>query len=138
MADYLPPELLEVIEEEVGASLSDLWQDRYLPVTRDEAEPAIDDGSCAICGRFVSRTRHHLIPRELHRSLSKDSRYTKEILGRTISICRMCHSTIHRFFTHSELANSFNTLELLLSNEKMLKYAKWASALPSRGNLKVR
>ena len=135
MADYLPPELLEVIEEEVGASLSDLWQDRYLPVTRDEAEPAIDDGSCAICGRFVSRTRHHLIPRELHRSLSKDSRYTKEILGRTISICRMCHSTIHRFFTNSELANSFNTLELLLL---VLKYAKWASALPSRGNLKVR
>ena len=138
MTEYLPEEYLADIEEEVGASLSDIWKDRYLEVNQPEDEPEVDDGSCEVCERVVARTKHHLIPRELHRSLSKDTRYSKELLGRTINICRMCHSTIHRFFTNAELASKYNTLELLLSNEKMFKYAKWASALPTRGNCKVR
>jgi hypothetical protein len=140
MMEYLPHEYIDVIEKDIGATLNDIWKDRYQKVEEmsNEESFSYDDGSCEICERYVVRTRHHLIPRELHKSLSKDSRYTKELLGRTISICRMCHSTIHRFFTNDDLARRFNTVEILLEDERMFKYAKWASAQPSRGDSRVR
>lgn len=83
-------------------------------------------------------TRHHLIPRELHQQIAKKKGYTQEFLNKTISICRMCHSTVHRFYTNRELANTYNTLEILMSEEKMIKYAKWASTQIGRGNLKTK
>jgi hypothetical protein len=52
----------------------------------------------------------------------------KQELSSTILICRMCHSTIHRFFTNIELAKEYHSLDLLLSNEKLYKYSKWANS----------
>ena len=54
---------------------------------------------------------------------------SKSLLDITIPICRLCHSTIHRFFTNNELAETYNTVDKLLDNEIFFKYAKWASRL---------
>lgn len=136
MRDYLPAEYLERIESSIGASLSDIWKDRYEIVvsssgTLSEASIDIDDGTCEICERFVSRTKHHLIPKEMHRGLL--GRFDREELGKTVNICRMCHSTVHRFFTNEELARHYNSIDALLSDEKMYRYASWASKQPSGG-----
>jgi hypothetical protein len=141
MTDYLPPEVLDQINADLELSLSDIWKDRFEIIEHviGNEEISYDDGCCELCERYVSRTRHHLIPRELHkRLLARDSSLTKEILSKTISICRMCHRTIHRFFTNDELAATYNTLDKLLSHEKLLRYAKWAAAQPAGSNMRVR
>ena len=51
----------------------------------------------------------------------------KGLLKRTCSICRTCHSTIHRTYGNMALATDYSTTELLLRDEKIYKYCKWAS-----------
>lgn len=51
----------------------------------------------------------------------------KGLLRRTCNICRSCHSTIHRSYGNMTLATDFSTTELLLQDEKIYKYCKWAS-----------
>lgn len=143
IAEYLPQEYLSILETQLQINLADVWEDRYqASILKNEKEASdqdredFDDGSCEICERFVSRTRHHLIPRELHKTLTH--KYSKVELGRTIRICRMCHSTIHRFFSNEQLAREFHTIEALLDDERMYKYAKWAAAQPSGASKRVR
>ncbi|CAM9438962.1 unnamed protein product, partial [Ectocarpus fasciculatus] len=72
-------------------------------------------------------TKHHTIPREMHERVAKKLGTPKDVLNQTILVCRMCHSTIHRFFTNKELALEYNTLDSLVEDERIQKYAKWAS-----------
>lgn len=142
--EMLPPELLGYLESINGDSafLDDIYDDRYAPVTvsissdsdsisHSNSDDIIPFGYCLICERHCSLTRHHVYPRETHKKMIKQG-IDNKALQETIAICRMCHSTIHRFFSNDELARSYYTMELLLSNEKYYKYAKWASMQPSR------
>jgi hypothetical protein len=137
VCEMLPIEVLEQLEEINGGSafLEDLWTERY---ERDiirrankaaalEEEELLEDGLCLICERKVRLTRHHVYPRETHKQLQKKG-FDTDQLNTTIAICRMCHSTVHRFFSNNELAAKYNTVDMLLSDERMYKYAKWASA----------
>lgn len=134
--ENIPFEYLDYLENETNASIEDIWTENYEQLTIENEE--FDDGSCLICEREMKLTRHHLIPRELHQQIAKKKGYTQEFLNKTISICRMCHSTVHRFYTNKDLANTYNTLDILMSEEKMQKYAKWASTQIGRGNLKTK
>ena len=52
----------------------------------------------------------------------------KGLVQRTCSICGPCHAAIHR--THPNnmtLATDFSTIELLLKDEKIFKFCRWAS-----------
>ena len=51
----------------------------------------------------------------------------KGLLKRTCNICRACHSTVHRTYGNMTLATDFSTTQLLLQDEKICKYCKWAS-----------
>ena len=51
----------------------------------------------------------------------------RNILTRTCDVCRPCHSTIHRTHDNMTLAIHFNTVEKLLTDEKILKFCKWAN-----------
>lgn len=51
----------------------------------------------------------------------------RKILQRTCLICRPCHSTIHRTHDNLVLAREYNTIELLLRDESIYKFCKWAS-----------
>mmetsp|Transcript_15577 Transcript_15577/g.16326 ORF Transcript_15577/g.16326 Transcript_15577/m.16326 type:complete len:171 (-) Transcript_15577:44-556(-) len=134
--ENIPFEYLDYLENETNASLEDIWAENYEKLTLDD--DMVDDGCCLICEREMKLTRHHLIPRELHQQMTKKKGYTQEFLNKTISICRMCHSTVHRFYTNRDLANTYNTLEVLMSEEKMQKYAKWASSQVGRGNGRIK
>ena len=136
--DMLPLDILNALIDITGSSsfIDDIFSERFTN--------KIDDGdnddnnydnnkhtNCEICERYVKLTRHHVYPRETHKSCLKRGIAEKE-LSQTIAICKMCHSTIHRFFSNEELAKHYYSLELLLKEEKIVKYAKWASTQGSR------
>ena len=79
----------------------------------------------------LGEERHHLIPS----CISKRNKYTKmpqlEKGKETISICCNCHDQIHKLFTEKELADNYNTLELIMSDEKVQKWIKWIQNKPN-------
>lgn len=134
MEDMLPPDIIEQLQlihgdDEENSFLQLIFQDRYEKKPEEDVDE-LAPGVCNICERFSRLTRHHVYPREIHRNLLKKG-YDAALLNNTVSICRMCHSTIHRFFTNEELARSFYTVDLLLADEKFYRYAKWAATQKS-------
>lgn len=129
--EMLPPDMLELLLYEANANLEDIWKENFERYVCEEDELI---NCCLMCEREIHLTKHHLIPREMHERFLKKSSISKEELNQTIAICRMCHSTIHRFFSNKELAEKYNTFEALMADEKIFKYAKWASGLKQRGN----
>lgn len=77
---------------------------------------------CPICKRkdVEHWDKHHLIPK------LKGGKN-----GETVNICRMCHDKIHSIFSEAELANYYNTIEKIMENEDVQKFAKWLSKKPS-------
>lgn len=83
---------------------------------------------CELCGRLTKRgtTEHHLIPRTCHSNKWFKKRYSREQLNQTISVCRDCHRAIHDLIPdEKQLGRHFNTIELLLENEEIAKFAAW-------------
>ena len=55
-------------------------------------------------------------------------RIIRDLLNhQTIDICRPCHNHIHRSYDNRTLSMQFNTLDKLLNDPTISKYAKWAS-----------
>ena len=127
--ELLPVDILSLLEDIHGDStfLEDIWKERFDTSNDIDQLDLIEDGCCLVCERKVRLTRHHLYPREVHRTLLKKG-YDNADLLKTIDVCRLCHNTIHRFHTNDELARSFYSLELLMEDPAFFKYAKWASA----------
>jgi hypothetical protein len=106
-------------------------------------EEEIDDGTCELCERFVSRSFHHLVPKETHnRYLSKGSLPVNLVsigeLSRVwlnkhgVMVCRTCHGTIHNAERNEVLAEQYNTLDRLLEHPKIYAFAKYNSTQPCR------
>lgn len=73
-------------------------------------------------------TFHHLIPRSTHRTLLKRGIFTRaEMCTRGASLCRSCHSAIHRMFDNKVLALDLNTIKKLLSQEQVQRFCQWKS-----------
>jgi hypothetical protein len=89
------------------------------------------EGQCAICSRKMPLTRHHLYPRSTHEHCTKRLAKTKEELESDTYICRQCHTAVHRFRDHMELATNWYTLELIMSAPEMQRWAKYANRLPA-------
>eukprot|EP01134_Creolimax_fragrantissima_P005711 CFRG5711T1 len=84
-------------------------------------------GGCQICERPMPLTKHHLIPKKLHKLYKKKKGQSVETLQLCINVCRPCHSAIHRIYDEKTLASSYNSLELLMSSEEIIKFARYAS-----------
>lgn len=127
--EMLPISYLNCLEEINGDSsfLEDIYEERFSNKINDDNDNYIENGYCLMCERKLKLTKHHLYPKETHKIMIKKG-IKKEILSSTILICRMCHSTIHRFFSNIELAKEYYSLDLLLSNQKVYKYCKWANS----------
>lgn len=81
---------------------------------------------CEMCKRNLITTSHHLIPKQIHSKNWCKKMFTKEDMnGRRANLCRDCHPFLHRTFTHAELARLYNTVELILANEKVAKFVAW-------------
>ena len=51
----------------------------------------------------------------------------QRVLRRTCLICRPCHSAVHSTHDNMTLALSYNTIDQLLSDERIYKFCHWAS-----------
>ncbi len=74
--------------------------------------------NCANCNRndaIIQLTKHHLIPK------IKGGR--KEA---TTILCVDCHRFLNSQFTENEQRNLLNTEEKLITNERMIKFSKFA------------
>ena len=125
--------------------LEDIWTERFFrekleDTDKEDWDRETNSFECELCDRFIQTTRHHVYPRETHDWLRKrnESHYCTSELRKTIALCRMCHSAIHRFYSNRELAIDYFSLELLLSSDQVCKFAKWASSMQGRGNLRTR
>jgi hypothetical protein len=87
---------------------------------------------CELCERPVARlTRHHLIPKSLHRKKRFQKLFTKEdLVTRTLWVCRPCHSAIHRASGEQELGMHYNTREALLELDEVRRFVDWMKGKP--------
>ena len=78
------------------------------------------DPVCPLCERKIPPSqvdKHHLVPK------LKGGKHTEELH-------RICHRQIHALFTESELANKFNTVHALLSDQDMAAFVDWVKRQP--------
>ena len=81
---------------------------------------------CELCERDTVLTSHHLIPKQVHSKNWCKKLFTRdEMKRRRLDLCNISHKALHRFYSHSELARRFNTLDLLLLSEKIINHIKW-------------
>lgn len=82
---------------------------------------------CELCEREKSLTKHHLIPRAVHSKKRFIERFGKEEMHkRGLMICKLCHDGIHDLIPdEKELAESYNTKDLLLANERVARHVAW-------------
>ncbi|ERS95428.1 uncharacterized protein SPSK_01862 [Sporothrix schenckii 1099-18] len=92
--------------------------------TRDQAD------GCEICGRdWINLSYHHLIPRFVHAKVLKRRWHRADELQNVAWLCGACHRQVHRFADHEDLARHYYTVERLLAEPEMQRYAAWASRL---------
>lgn len=71
-------------------------------------------------------TAHHLIPRTLHRNKWFKKNFTRDVLRRTVPLCRGCHHEIHEQIPDEKrMGKESNTVEGLLSHPNVAAYAAW-------------
>ena len=85
------------------------------------------ESSCPCCGRPTPLTFHHLIPKKVHRRKRFKKAFTREQLNQGVRLCRMCHNGIHRLYDEMTLAKEFNTLEALLSCDRLRRHFDWVA-----------
>ncbi|KAK2034301.1 YisB protein [Colletotrichum zoysiae] len=96
--------------------------------TRDQAE------GCELCGRdWIGLTYHHLIPRMVHAKAVKRGWRREDELNNVAWLCRLCHSFVHRFASHEDLARHYHTVELLLAQDEVVRFAQYASRVRWKG-----
>src|SRR5688572_4827025 len=83
---------------------------------------------CELCGREKPLTKHHLIPRAVHSKKRFINRFGKEEMRqRGLQLCKTCHSGIHDLIPDEKtLAESYNTKELLMADERVARHVEWA------------
>ena len=80
-----------------------------------------------MCGRDKPLTKHHLIPRAVHKKKRFIARFgIEEMRRRGLMVCKKCHKGIHDIIPdEKELADKFNTKELLMADPRIQKHVDW-------------
>ncbi|KAI1424302.1 hypothetical protein F5Y12DRAFT_461550 [Xylaria sp. FL1777] len=90
--------------------------------------------ACEICGRdWINLSYHHLIPRFVHAKAVRRGWHRECDLQNVAWLCGACHRFVHRFAAHEELARRFYTVELLLAEEEVRRWAEWVARLRWKG-----
>ena len=100
---------------------------KVLAVLAAEAGDTNGAGLCELCDRSTPLTRHHLVPRTLHKEFRRLGWSRKNLEFGVAMLCRPCHSAVHLHATERELAEVYNTVEKLLEHEQIRAFACWAS-----------
>jgi hypothetical protein len=86
---------------------------------------------CALCGRAApGLTRHHLVPRTLHKRACTRRNFSRAELYTVTLLCRPCHKQIHAVFTESELARGYASTEALAAHPKIARFVEWIARQP--------
>lgn len=86
---------------------------------------------CACCKRYITQlSKHHLIPRTLHHKKKIKKEFDRVQLNHAINLCNPCHNQIHSLFTEKELGRQYYSLELIMANSDMMKFAAWIKNKP--------
>ena len=95
------------------------------------SDPNTDHPVCPLCGRPIPpgapQSRHHLIPK---------LRGGKG--GETVLLHQVCHSTIHKTLSETELARQFNSVEALRGHPDLARFFAWVARRPPGWKGKVR
>ncbi len=79
---------------------------------------------CPLCGRDIPpalESKHHLIPK------LKGGKTTE---ANIVIMHRPCHDKVHAVFTEAELARHYASVEALLEDPRIDKFAKWIAKRP--------
>ena len=100
---------------------AELTKEKYhLSSSREE----IKKSCCYFCKREMKLSRHHLYPQMHYKYIKKG--FTKEFLNsNTLSICRPCHSAVHRAEPNEKLASDYNTAESLMKHPKIINFVNY-------------
>ncbi|KAI0402287.1 hypothetical protein F4802DRAFT_617956 [Xylaria palmicola] len=90
--------------------------------------------ACELCGRgWINLSYHHLIPRFVHAKAVRRGWHRACDLQSVAWLCGACHRFVHRFAGHEELARRYYTVELLLEQEEVRRWAEWVGRLRWKG-----
>ncbi|KAH8645676.1 hypothetical protein BX600DRAFT_519264 [Xylariales sp. PMI_506] len=90
--------------------------------------------ACELCGRdWIDLTYHHLIPRFVHAKAVKRGWHRPEDLQNVAWLCGACHRFVHRFAGHEDLARYYYTVDLLLAQDEVVRFARWVARLRWKG-----
>lgn len=79
------------------------------------------ENKCPICLRELAEPscRHHLVP------LSQGGKGDL-----TVMMHKICHSKVHSVFNEKELARTYTSIEKIMENEDIQKFATWVKKKP--------
>ena len=101
-----------------------------------DEEELLGDDACEMCERVMPLTRHHLIPRSEWKFFEKRPpagfRESGRSLQETAALCRQCHSAVHLFADERALGERYNTVEALLQQESLAKFAAFQNKQKAR------
>ena len=99
----------------------------------------MEKACCALCARAAAGlTRHHLVPRTLHRQARTRRKFSRTERHTVILLCRPCHKQIHAVFTESELANDYASIDALAAHPEIARFAEWITRQPPTADIPVR
>ena len=88
---------------------------------------------CEACGRKLTLTEHHLIPKEMHNKKWCRKLHTiNEMNACTVMVCHDCHAAFHKFISNKDLAKNYYTLEELLEHPEVSNFIEWVSKNDNR------
>ncbi len=87
-------------------------------------------GPCALCGRSMRTTFHHLIPRKMHGNKWFRKRFTRERMTQGADLCRPCHSAVHAFIDEKTLGREYNSVGALLGHPEVARFVAWVRTQP--------
>ena len=118
-------------DDDVYASLLDAIIAATAP---DDEGDVIAWNECALCERETQLTRHHVFPRsEWQRwKLRPPPSLEGRSLTETVSVCRPCHNAIHALADERTLGERYSTVEELMEEESIAKFARYQSKQRTR------
>ena len=88
--------------------------------------------ACELCSRKMDAlTKHHLIPKTLHKNKRIRKQFTKEqCVTEIVWLCKPCHKTIHRILSEKQMGAQYFSLSALQGHPDINEFVDWIKDKP--------